>query len=59
MAVLLDAPGDPHFMRFIQGGVVSKLDGISRLVKEDKVVGGECFDYLVARRISVVVYFLG
>ena len=46
-------------MRLIQAGVINKFEGIFRLVEEDEVVSGECFDYLVARRVSVVVYFLG
>ena len=46
-------------MRSIQTGVVNKFEGISRLVKEDEVVGGECFDNLVARQVNVVVHFRG
>ena len=46
-------------MRLIQAGVVNKFEGISRLVKDVEVVSGECFDYLVAQKVSVVVYFLG
>ena len=46
-------------MGLIYAGVVNKFEGISCLVKEDKVVCGECFDYLVAQRVLVVVYFLG
>ena len=57
--VILDAPGDLHFMRLIQAGVVTKFEGISCFVEEDEVVSGKCLDYLFARRLSVVVYFLG
>ena len=48
-----------HFMRLIQAGVVTKSEGVSCFVEEDKVVGDECLDNLLARRVSVAVYFLG
>ena len=59
MTVLLDAPGDLHFMRLAQAGVVAKFEGISCFVKEYEVVSGKCLDHLLARGVSVVVYFLG
>ena len=56
--VLLDAPGDFHFMLLIQSGVITKFEGISCFAEEDKVIGGKCLDNLVARWVSVVVYIL-
>jgi hypothetical protein len=55
LAILLDAPGDPDGVGYLKRRVINCTYMAPRFFKEGKVLGGECFYDLAARRVSVVI----
>ncbi len=55
LEILLDVPGDPDGVSYLERRVIDCVQTVPRFVKEGNILGGKCFYDLAARGLNVVI----